>query len=160
MSKDLLIEQHTACYDEDVWFVSLRKALDGVTAEQAAWKPAGVDNSIFETVNHLIFWNERWLRRYRGELKYPEDIENKGTFRSDEADWQRTLEKLWAVMDEWRDNLNKITGEKLVSPVNAEYQAPWHSPLGHQNIHNAYHIGQIVLLRKLQGSWDPTKGVS
>ena len=41
-----------------------------------------------------------------------------------------------------------------------QYQAPWFSPLAQQNIHNAYHIGQIVLLRKLQGSWDRTKGVS
>ena len=32
--------------------------------------------------------------------------------------------------------------------------------LAHQNIHNAYHIGQIVLLRKLQGSWDSSQGVS
>ncbi|MEP6945601.1 MAG: DinB family protein [Acidobacteriota bacterium] len=153
-------EQFTACYDEDGWFVSLRKALDGVTSEQAAWKLASVDNSIFETVNHLIFWNERWLQRYRGELDRPEDVENKGTFKSDEGDWARTLEKLWVVMDKWRGKLAVITDDKLASPVNAEYQAPWRSPLAHQNIHNAYHIGQIVLLRKLQGSWDPTKGVS
>jgi hypothetical protein len=26
-------------------------------------------------------------------------------------------------------------------------------------MHNAYHIGQIVYIRKLQGSWDPEKGV-
>jgi hypothetical protein len=25
--------------------------------------------------------------------------------------------------------------------------------------HNAYHIGQIVYVRKLQGSWNPDKGV-
>jgi uncharacterized damage-inducible protein DinB len=157
---EVLIEQFTACYDEDGWFVSLRKALEGVTAEQAAWKPAGLDNSIYENVNHIIFWNERWLQRYRGELDHPEDVENKGTFKSDETDWERTLEKLWDVMDDWRKRLAEISDEKLASPVNAEYQSPWRSPLAHQNIHNAYHIGQIVLLRKMQGSWDATKGVS
>jgi hypothetical protein len=25
--------------------------------------------------------------------------------------------------------------------------------------HNAYHIGEIVMVRKEQGSWDPSKGV-
>jgi hypothetical protein len=25
--------------------------------------------------------------------------------------------------------------------------------------HNAYHVGQIVYVRKLQGSWNPEKGV-
>jgi hypothetical protein len=63
-------------------------------------------------------------------------------------------------LDEWRLNLADIGDDKLNSPVNAQYQAPWCSPLAHQNIHNAYHIGQIVLLRKLQGAWDITKGVS
>jgi uncharacterized damage-inducible protein DinB len=155
-----LLEQFTACYDENNWFVSLKSALSGVTAEQASWKPANVDNSIWESVNHLIFWNETYLRRYRGELNEPQDIENKATFRSSETDWQATLSKLDAVMQEWREKLKTIDDEKLESPVNAQYQAPWRVPLAHQNIHNAYHIGQILLLRKLQGSWNPEKGVS
>jgi len=158
--KEILLEQHTACYDENNWFVSLKTVLDGVTAEQAVWKPEGADNSIWETVNHIIFWNERWLQRYRGELNEPQDVDNDTTFDSNEIDWQATLDKLTAVMDEWREKLEAITDEKLESPVNAAYQAPWLSPLAQQNIHNAYHIGQILLLRKLQGSWDPSKGVS
>ena len=160
MTKDILLEQHNACYDENDWFVSVKNALDGLTAEQAAWKPDGADNTIWEEVNHLIFWNERWLQRYRGELNYPEDIENTGTFKSEDKDWQATLAKLDAVMQEWREKLESITEEKLASPVNAQYQAPWWSPLVQQNIHNAYHTGQILLLRKLQGSWDKSKGVS
>lgn len=159
-AKEVLIEQHTACYDESNWFVAVKNALDGLTAEQAAWKPEGADNSIWEEVNHLIFWNERWIQRYRGELTYPEDIENTGTFKSDETDWKATLSKLTEVMDEWRRILGSITDEKLAAPVNDQFLAPWHSPLAQQNIHNAYHIGQIVLLRKLQGSWDRSKGVS
>ena len=159
-AKEVLLEQFTACYDEDGWHVSLRKALDGVTAEQAGWKPEGADHSIWELVNHTIFWNERWLKRYRGEINQPQDIENTGTFLSGESDWQATLDHLWAVMDEWRSKLNEISAEKLEEQVNDEWQVPWRSPLAHQNIHNAYHIGQIVLLRKLQGSWDSSKGVS
>lgn len=160
MIKDLLLEQHTACYDEDTWFVSVKNAVAGLTAGQAAWRPDGADNSIWEEVNHIIFWNDRWIKRFRGEMTYPEDIENTGTFKSDETDWQKTLEKLDAVMGEWREILNHLTDEKLSSPVNDQYTAPWRTPLAQQNIHNAYHIGQIVLLRKLQGSWDPKKGVS
>ncbi len=160
MANDLLTEQFSACYDDDGWFVSLRNALAGLTAEQAAWKPDGADNSIWEEVNHIYFWNDRWLQRYRGELNEAQDVENKTTFLSGETDWKKTLEKLYAAMEEWRVNLIEISDEKLASAVNDDYQAPWSSPLGHQNIHNAYHIGQIVLLRKLQGSWDSSKGVS
>jgi len=158
--KQILIEQHTACYDENEWFVAVKNAIQGLTSEEAAWKPEGADNSIWEEVNHLIFWNERWLRRYRGLLNYPEDIENTGTFKSEEHDWHATCQKLFAVMDEWRNELNEITDQKLNSPVNDQYTAPFWSPLAQQNIHNAYHTGQIVLLRKLQGRWDRSKGVS
>ena len=159
-AKDVLLEQFTACYDESDWFVSLKAVLDGVTAEQADRSPANTGNSIRETVNHLIFWNERWLQRYRGELNEPQDVDNDTTFRSELKSWDATLERLYAVMDEWRDTLGAMPDDKLETQVNAQYTVPWRSPLAQQNIHNAYHIGQILLLRKLQGTWDPAKGVS
>ena len=31
--------------------------------------------------------------------------------------------------------------------------------LSHISTHNAYHIGQMVFVRKLQGAWEPEKGV-
>jgi uncharacterized damage-inducible protein DinB len=115
MSKDVLIEQFTACYDKNVWFVSLKTVLDGVTAEQAAWKPEGADNSIWETVNHLVFWNERWLQRYRGELNEPQDVDNDTTFRFQRDDWQRrstNLMRLWRSGVQARD----ITDQSLSHP--------------------------------------------
>ncbi|HUD14750.1 MAG TPA: hypothetical protein VMQ56_13950 [Terracidiphilus sp.] len=32
-------------------------------------------------------------------------------------------------------------------------------PIAHVGAHNAYHIGQILSVPKLQGAWDPSKGV-
>lgn len=159
-AKGVLLEQFTAGYDKDDWFVSLKTVLDGVTAEQAAWKPEGVDNSIWETVNHIAYWNERYLQIWWKEMTDPQDVENKSTFHSDETDWNATLRNLYRVMDEWRDELGSLDDMRLKEPVAKKDQREWWIPLGHQNIHNAYHIGQILLLRKLQGSWDPQKGVS
>jgi uncharacterized damage-inducible protein DinB len=31
--------------------------------------------------------------------------------------------------------------------------------ISHISTHNAYHTGQIVYVRKLQGSWNPENGV-
>ena len=31
--------------------------------------------------------------------------------------------------------------------------------IAHISAHNAYHVGQIIYIRKLQGTWDPDKGV-
>jgi uncharacterized damage-inducible protein DinB len=33
------------------------------------------------------------------------------------------------------------------------------SMIAHVGTHNAYHIGQIVYIRKEQGSWNPAQGV-
>jgi uncharacterized damage-inducible protein DinB len=158
--KEVLLEQFSCCYDDDAWFVGIKNAIDGLTADQASWKPVGVDNSIWGNVNHIVFWNERWLQRYRGELNKPQDVENTTTFGTKETDWDATVVKLYEVMNEWREKLTAADQEKLESPVNAEDQSPFWSALAQQNIHNAYHIGQIVLLRKLQGAWDASKGVS
>ena len=32
------------------------------------------------------------------------------------------------------------------------------STIAHVGAHNAYHIGQMVYIRRLQGTWDPSKG--
>jgi hypothetical protein len=33
------------------------------------------------------------------------------------------------------------------------------STIAHIASHNAYHVGEIVYVRREQGSWDPSKGV-
>jgi len=44
--------------------------------------------------------------------------------------------------------------------VSATNKSLWSLLISHVNIHNAHHGGQIVVIRKLQGSWDAGKGVS
>ena len=34
------------------------------------------------------------------------------------------------------------------------------SAIAHIGTHSAYHTGQIIYIRRLQGSWDPSKCVS
>lgn len=159
MNKEILIEQHEACFNDDAWFVSLKTVLDGLTAEQAEWKPSADAHSISELVSHLLYWNKRWLLRFKGELETPEVIDIRETFDSRDPDWESKLSDLFTVMEEWLKILNTIDSDKLASQVNPEHDSPWYSPIAHQNIHNAYHIGQILMIRKIQGNWDPAKGV-
>jgi hypothetical protein len=49
--------------------------------------------------------------------------------------------------------------EKLVETANDDQLARWAPTIGNIRTHNAYHVGQIVYVRKLQGSWNPAKGV-
>ncbi len=162
-TKELLLEQFNSCYDENGWFVALENALAGLTAEQALWKAGELDHSIWELVIHLHYWNNRWLGRYNvGTVEASKETIDE-TFRgagaSEEA-WETAKKELLQVFAEWKRVLEAIDETKLREIVSEEYDSPWSAPLAHQNIHNAYHIGQIVCIRKIQGSWNPAKGVS
>ena len=60
--KSILLEQFTACYDENGWFVVLKNAVKNLTAEQTIWKTENLDNSIWEILRRLNFYNEACLK--------------------------------------------------------------------------------------------------
>lgn len=161
--KEILIEQFTVTYDDSGWFVALKNAIKNLTAEQASWKREGLDNSIWEILAHLNYYNFAYLERFKGvDYVYPSS-DNDATFAASEAteaNWQAEIEKFDRVMSEWRELLEAADDSKFESPVSAKNQSKWSMVLSHVNLHNAHHGGQIVVIRKLQGSWDRSKGVS
>ncbi|MEO8665737.1 MAG: DinB family protein [Ignavibacteria bacterium] len=152
-TKKLFIDQFNACYDEENWFVPLTKAIEDLTPEQAGWSDGSSNHSILQLVHHLIFWNERYLLRFK---KLPLPDVKKGdedpTFEMDIKDWESTLKKLNEVFSQLRDAFKEADEEKLQSSPYDTGES-WYSIIANMNIHNAYHIGQIVYTRKLQGSW-------
>jgi uncharacterized damage-inducible protein DinB len=162
--KQILLEQFTACYDKNTWFVALKNTLEGVMAEDAVWKPAGVDNSIWEIVSHLNYYNFAYAERFKGiDYQYPAD-DNDATFvaaeAADETAWSAEIAKLNTIMTEFRELIEAADESKFDQAVSATNQASWGTLISNINAHNAHHGGQIVLLRKMQGSWDRAKGVS
>ncbi|MBK8550546.1 MAG: DinB family protein [Ignavibacteria bacterium] len=154
-TKELFLDQFNACYDEENWFVPLIRAIEGLTMEQAKWNDGSTNHSILQLVHHLIFWNGRYLLRFKEfplpELeKSTEDL----TFEIDIANWDSTLRKLNEVFTDLRDAFQNASEEKLQSSPFKDSADPWYSLIANINIHNAYHIGQIVYIRKLQGSWE------
>ncbi len=163
-TKETLLEQFTACYDENGWFVALKNAVKNLTAEQAIWKTENLENSICEILAHLNFYNEAYLKRFKGiDYVYPTS-ENSETFSSAETatedGWRAEIERFDSVMSEWRNLLEAADENKFNEAFSATNKSLCSSLLAHVNVHNAHHGGQIVLLRKLQGSWDVKQGVS
>ena len=162
-AKEILLKQFTACYDENGWFVALKNALNNLTAQQAAWKTANLDNSIWEILAHLNFYNEAYLKRFKGIAVDYSNMENSETFASDDVSemaWRAEVDKFDAMMTEWQNLLESADETKFDEAVSATNKASWSALLSHVNLHNAHHGGQIVILRKIQGSWDASKGVS
>ena len=163
MDKEILLKQYDRCYNENGWFVAHRNAYDGVTAMQALWKPDGSGNSIWESLAHVNYYNNAYLQRFKG-VDYNYDItDNDETFRSgdlSEAAWRAEVAKLDEIMTTLRRLTDAADGSKLAEQVSATNTTSWAELIANINAHNAYHGGQILLLRKLQGAWNPEKGVS
>ena len=162
--RQVLLGQLSACHDKNTWFVSMHGALAGLDAAGAAWKPGTGGNSIWQILNHVHFWTDRYLRRFR-EQPLAEVGDNASTFAepavpAGEAEWKEARARFDLVMNEWTRTIQEAADAKLESPARKESPEAWYTVIANMALHAAHHVGQIVTLRKLQGSWDPSQGVS
>ena len=163
MTKETILKQYDRCYNENGWFVAVRNAIEGLTVEQAAWKPDDSVNCIWETLSHLYYYNNAYLQRFKG-IEYEYDVTNNNdTFNTGEyteAEWQADVARFDAVMSEWRSLIAAADASKFSESVPTNTSRVWADVIADVNAHNACHGGQIVLLRKLQRAWDTGSGVS
>ena len=162
--KEIILEQLAACHDHKGWFVAMTDALAGLDAARAAKGPEASSPSIWQIVYHITYWNERTLRRITGAALDPVVTKNEDSFgpagSGDEAAWKALQGRFAAVMNDLAAAVRSAPEEKLQGPVTPGGKEVWLETLAHLTLHAAHHIGQIVTLRKLQGSWDARNGVS
>lgn len=149
--RGILLEQLHDSHDTQDWFVPAKVAVAGLTADQANWSPSKGNHSVGQLAYHLWYWDSRSLQRFNGEKPGPYDGNNDETFNSfTPAQWDDVQKKLDQVMTDWEKAVETADDAKLAANA---------SLVEHVAMHNAYHIGQILYVRKLQGVWDPSKGV-
>lgn len=147
--KSILLAQLRSTHNVKEWFVPANTAVAGLTAQQADWKDSHGNHSVRELANHLIFWDERSLLQFKGDKLPKFDGNNEETFKSPES-WEGTVQKLDEVLTNWEKAIEAADDAKLTK---------WYSTIAHVGTHNAYHIGEIVYVRREQGSWNPANGV-
>ncbi len=149
--KGVLLEQLRTTHNVKDWFVPANTAVAGLTVAQAKWTDGSGNHSVGQLANHLIFWNSQELARFKGEKPAKFDGNNDETFNSfDSKQWVAMVKKLDEVLTAW---------EKAVEAADDKKIQAYASEVAHVGAHNAYHIGQIIYVRKLQGAWDPKNGV-
>ena len=149
--KSILLEQLRTTHNQKEWFVPANVAVAGLTLEQVSWRDGKGNHSIGQLTYHLVFWNQQVLAKFKGETPAKFDGNNEQTFdKFDAKTWAATVQQLDAVMTEWEKAVEGADEEKLKAAA---------SEIAHIGTHNAYHVGQMIFVRKLQGSWNPEKGV-
>jgi uncharacterized damage-inducible protein DinB len=149
--RGVLLEQLRTSHDQEDWYVPVSIAVDGLTREQAMWSPGKGNHSVGQLAHHLWYWDQRALNEFRGEKNPPFDGNNNETFDKFTADqWTDLVKKLNQVLTDWDNAVESADDAKLAANA---------SLIAHVGAHNAYHVGQILYVRKLQGVWNPEKGV-
>ncbi|MEO1031072.1 MAG: DinB family protein [Bacteroidota bacterium] len=145
--KAQLIKQLKHVHTDQNWFVPTKIAIEGITAEQSNWKDSSQNHSIGELVSHITFWSKINLRALKGEDKLNFKVDNETTFDAfTENEWNNLVHQLDSIQTEWINVIEKAEDEQLTE---------WGSEITNMAMHNAYHTGQIIYIRKRNGWWKP-----
>lgn len=157
--RSTLLEGLHASHDKAEWFVPVGTAVEGLTPGQAKWKRESAEGKTDPNANHSVgiltyhlwFWNARALAKFKKEPLPQAPGNNDETFNDfNTENWAQTVLNLDKVMKGLEDLVIHASDAEL---------AVWAPTLQDIAEHNAYHTGQILYVRKLQGSWNPAKGV-
>lgn len=149
--RSILLQQFQTTWNKENWFVPVSIAVEGLTAQQAMWKPNDSSHSVGQLAYHLLFWNKQSLDKFNGVKPAAFNGDNNETFTSfTEESWAATVKQLNEVMQGWETAIKTADDAKLIK---------WYATIANINTHNAYHTGQILYIRKQAGNWDSNKGV-
>lgn len=144
-------------WDEGGPHVAIRKALEGLTAEQAFYRPSPDRHSIWQHVMHVAFWREYLLSDLTGQRKpLTKELVARENWPAHPASagaeaWNAARQRLEATQEGLQAQIAALDEARLSKPLHPEYRLSLGAQLAQEIAHDSYHLGQIMLLRALQG---------
>lgn len=139
--------------------VSPASAFEAVEWSSVHEKPAGATHSVWELLHHLIYWQEYCLCLLEGGKPTPPEHASESWIippaPRDEATWNAAVARFLQGLER---ALRESTTGRLDEPIAAKPQESRMEVVTSLIGHNSYHLGQVVLLRQMQGSWPPPSG--
>src|SRR5215469_5892860 len=144
--------------------VSPLACLEDLHADLAGRKVDGHPHSIWEIALHLSYWMTYELQRIQGKpMPYPSYAEESWPpppARRTEQCWRDTVTHFGALLNEWEElsrSDTDVLARSVVSThtIHSQQASSVLAVLMQIIAHNSYHIGQVVLLRRLLGAWPP-----
>jgi uncharacterized damage-inducible protein DinB len=137
-----------AFYEGDCWIgLNFKHALKDVDFMQAAQKKEPFNNSIWQLVNHLIYWRKTVIIRLQGVLGNPPMNDFYQPKEPSQKAWEATLEHFKEVNEALIQAIIIFSDDRLDQPSPMKGQT-FHDLLIGCMQHDAYHLGQVTMLKK------------
>jgi hypothetical protein len=135
---------------EGTWTsVNLKQTLADVTWQQATTKIYSL-NTIATLVFHINYYVSAVLKVLQGG---PLDAHDKYSFDlppiQNQEDWEKLLAKMWTEAENFAMLVEKLPESKLAETFSDEKYGNYYRNLHGIIEHTHYHLGQIVLIKKI-----------
>jgi hypothetical protein len=146
-----IVEQLSHLHDGGAWHgPSMAEALEGLSAADAAQCRIGAGHSIWEIVDHVRVNDDQVRRHLTGEREG--DGPDWGSTRDvGQGAWRDAVDRLRSGQRALREAVAKLPAARLHETIGDKLHSYWYELLGILQ-HEAYHAGQISLLRKGRGA--------
>ena len=136
--------------------VSFTDAIDGVPAKDRGEKVPGLPYSLWQLVEHIRIAQHDMLQ-FSKDANYqspnwPDDYWPKDPAPAEEIDWDESVQAITNDLREFIERMNK--SENILDRIpHGDGQTILQEALQIAD-HTAYHTAEIVVIRRLQGSWN------
>ena len=147
----VILDLFEEAFERKTWHgPNLWQALKGVTARQAAWRPAPDRHNIWEETLHAAYWKYAVRRRLEGGKRGSFVVKGSNFFARPETG--KMTESAWkadkAILRQEHEALRGAIKTVLERPVPGKtLRMLWGVAF-----HDVYHAAQIRLLRRLSGN--------
>jgi hypothetical protein len=150
--RDLLVGHLEQTFERESWHPPVAGAVTGLDAIQALWTPAPERHSIWQIVRHLTLWKLYAIAVLAGKTPDGAAYAAQDWARpaGGDADWHRDLDELRDVSARLRTAALALAENASLPDADPDGGGPASLILS-IGAHDAYHAGQIQLLRALQG---------
>ena len=153
---DLLRKQLVKLLASSEAHADFESAIKGLSAELRGKVPEGAEHSLWQLLEHLRItqWDILDFSRnteYK-EMKWPDDYWPKSPLPPDDHAWEKSVKAIRADLQEFSDLISDKKHDLYAKIPHGDGQTLLREALLLAD-HNAYHVGQLVTVRRLLGAW-------
>jgi len=136
--------------------VAAERVFSGLDAKAAGARPENFPHSLFQLLNHVVFWQDWVVKWLNGERpRVPRHASGSWPGRpapTNATEWKRSVLRFQTGLKELERRSRKAD---LLEGFGKQSRLEMLHAIAS---HNSYHIGQAVVLRQILGKWPPPSG--